>query len=106
MTASVADRLWHDNYQPFSETKSKKALGQRLLVRHVGIDSDDPCTQLYKNAGFKALVSTDIENQIILPKANQSLAKEINPLFALLNQPPICDTPVGIVEPGALYPFV
>ena len=41
MTIPIADRLAHDNYRFSPQTVGEKVLGQRFLVRDVGIDSDD-----------------------------------------------------------------
>ena len=41
MTISIADRLSHNDYGLPPQTVGEKALGQRLLIRDVGIDSDD-----------------------------------------------------------------
>jgi hypothetical protein len=77
-------------------------LGQRFLVRDVGIDSDDTGAKSYKDFCFNPVVGADIEDEIIPAKTNQSLSKEGKLLFALFDYPRIRDSPVRIVKAGAL----
>jgi len=102
MTISIADRLSNDDYRLLPQTVGEKVLGQRFLVRDVGIYSDDTGAKFQKDFCFNPMVGADVEDQVISPKTNQSLSKEGKLLFALFDYPWIGDSPVGIIKAGAL----